>query len=346
MDNVILKNDLLLRVARGEQVERPPVWLMRQAGRFLSEYRAVRTQAGSFRKMIAEPEYAAEVSLQPVDLIGVDAAIIFSDILVIPEAMGLPYEMISGKGPYFPKTIRTSDALDKLYPIAEESNLDHTYQAVGLVRKELDGKLPLIGFAGAPWTIFCYMTEGNGSKTFSVAKSLLYRSPIFSHQLLQKITDATITYLKGQIAAGVDIVQLFDSWAGVLNRRMYTEFALPYLKQICEAIQAVPKMIFAKGAFFALDLIGQLDCQVVGLDWQTSPSEAMNMVEGKVLQGNMDPCQLYAPPAEIEKATLNMLKAFPAGRHIANLGHGIYPDLPREHVQTFVNTVKSFSYED
>lgn len=340
----MLKNDLLLRVARGEEVERPPVWLMRQAGRFLTEYKEVRKKAGSFRAMIAQPEYAAEVTLQPVDLIGVDAAIIFSDILVIPEAIGLPYDMKPGIGPIFSKTVRSEAELKALHPVQAKSNLNDTYKAIKMVKNDLADKVPLIGFAGAPWTIFSYMTEGKGSKTFSVAKSFLYKAPAFSHALLQKITDATIIYLKGQIESGVDIVQLFDSWAGILNRELYIEFGIPYLNQICDAIQEVPKTVFSKGAFYALDLVGELDCQVVGLDWQTSPAVARLAIENKALQGNMDPCMLYANPATIEKATIEMLNAFEPGRHIANLGHGIYPDLPREHVQTFVNTVKGFRY--
>jgi uroporphyrinogen decarboxylase len=319
---------------------------MRQAGRFLAEYRAVREQAGSFRNMIAQPEYAAEVTLQPVYLIGVDAAIIFSDILVIPEAMGLPYEMVEKKGPWFPATLRNAQALSKIHLPDDRSNLDHTYEAIRLVKRALADRAPLIGFAGAPWTIFCYMTEGQGSKTFSVAKSILYRDPAFSHQLLQLITDATILYLKEQISAGVDIVQVFDSWAGVLSADLFGQFSLPYLRQICDAIRDVPVIVFAKGAFFALEALAQLDCQVIGLDWQTSPAFAQERISRQAFQGNMDPCALYAAPEEIQRLTLEMLRAFPAGRLIANLGHGIYPDLPREHVKTFVETVQSFSYSD
>ena len=339
-----LKNDLLVRVATGQPVERPPVWLMRQAGRFLSEYRAVRKEAGSFRRMIAEPDYAAEVTLQPVDLIGVDAAIIFSDILVIPEAMGLTYEMAAGKGPVFPKTIRNAAEAKVLHSVKDESNLDHTYDALRKVKQKLEGRVPLIGFAGAPWTIFCYMTEGGGSKTFSVPRALIYRDPAFAHGLLQQITDATILYLKGQIKAGVDIVQIFDSWAGVLGRQQFATFSLPYIKQICDAINEVPKIVFAKDAGHSLDLQAALNCQVLGLDWTTEPEFAAQNAPNQAFQGNLDPAQLYGQPDDIVKATLNMLKRFPKGRHIANLGHGIYPDLPRENVISFVETVKNFRY--
>lgn len=339
-----LKNDLFLRVLRGEPVERPPVWMMRQAGRFLSEYREVRKQAGSFRAMIENPEYAAEVTLQPVDLVGVDAAIIFSDILVVPEAMGLPYDMIPGKGPVFPDTVRDADGLKKLHSIREKSNLDDTFEAIKIVKRELAERVPLIGFAGAPWTIFCYMTEGSGSKTFSIAKRLLYTQPEFSRKLLQAITDVTIDYLQGQIDAGVDAVQIFDSWAGILNREMFALYSLPYIQQICEKIKRVPKIVFAKGAFHSLDLQALLDCHGVGLDWTMEPEPAASLLPGKALQGNLDPCVLYADPEDVAKAATKMLKRFPKGRHITNLGHGIYPDTPRESGIAFVETVKNFRY--
>lgn len=344
--NQVLQNDLLLKVANGVAVERPPVWLMRQAGRFLSEYRAVRAEAGSFREMIANPDFAIEVTLQPVDLIGVDAAIIFSDILVIPEAMGLPYEMRPGEGPYFPHTIRSAQELNQLHPVASESNLDHTYTAIKGVVKALDGRVPLIGFAGAPWTIFCYMVEGHGSKTFSTARRMIYQAPELAKQLLQQITDATLTYLQGQIAAGVDLVMIFDSWAGMLSQPIYQAFALPYIKQLCDGIQAVPKTVFAKGAFFALPDLAKLDCQVIGLDWHTPVEMATQHIKRQALQGNLDPAQVYATPAEVATATRAMLRQFPQGRHIVNLGHGIYPDLPRESVMALVETVKNFRYEE
>jgi uroporphyrinogen decarboxylase len=339
-----LKNDLILRVARGESVERPPVWLMRQAGRFLSEYREVRAQAGSFKAMIANPEYASEVSLQPVDLIGVDACIIFSDILVIPEAIGLDYEMAKGEGPHFPETIRNASGLARLHEADMDGNLKHTFEAIRMTKKALDGRVPLIGFAGAPWTIFCYMTEGGGSKTFSVPRSLIYRDPVFAHALLDRITTATIAYLKGQIAAGADIVQIFDSWAGVLGHAQYAVFAAPYIDRIVRAITEVPVIVFAKDAFHAIDLIGAMPCQVVGLDWTADPHKAALALPGKALQGNLDPAQLYASTKDVERATLDMIAAFPERRHIVNLGHGIYPDLPRDGVLAMVETVKNFRY--
>ena len=259
-----LKNDLLLRAARGEKTERTPVWMMRQAGRILAEYRAVREKAGSFIKLATTPEMAAEVTLQPVDLLGVDAAIIFSDILVIPEAMGLPYEMVEKSGPIFPATVHTIQDLDKLHIAEPETDLKYVLDAIKLTKDGLYGRVPLIGFAGAPFTIFCYMTEGKGSKTFSVAKKHLYADPEFSHLLLQKITDSTIAYLKAQVVAGANLVQVFDSWAGILSPEQYNTFSLPYIKQICDAIDEVPVTVFAKGAFFARKAISELSCSVVG----------------------------------------------------------------------------------
>jgi len=340
----ILQNDLLLRVARGETVHRAPVWMMRQAGRSLVEYKQVQVQAGGFRALIAQPALAAEVTIQPVEIVGVDAAIIFSDILVIPEAMGLPYQMLPQKGPSFEETIRSSADMARLHPVQSEGNLDHTYEALRITKRLLNGRVPLIGFAGAPWTIFCYMTEGSGSKTFSVAKSILYRNPVFAHDLLQRITDATIIYLRGQIAAGADLVQIFDSWAGALDRKTFEAFSLPYIAQICAAIQEVPKTVFAKGAFFSLDSLAALDCQVLGIDWQIDAEMATAAIKKQALQGNADPCLLYAAPEVIAQETTAMLNAFPAGRHIANLGHGINPDTPRESLFAFVETVKNHRY--
>lgn len=244
-----LQNDLILRAAKGEQVERIPVWMMRQAGRILPEYRKVREKAGSFITLATTPEMAAEVTIQPVDILGVDAAIIFSDILVIPEAMGLPYEMIEAKGPFFPETIKTKADLDKL---SKENPVDHlvyVLDAIDIVKKELNGRVPLIGFAGAPFTIFCYMVEGHGSKTFSKAKKMMYSEPELAHALLQRITEATIGYLKAQINHGADLVQIFDSWAGILSPEQYRAFSLPYISQICDAINEAPITVFAKGAF-------------------------------------------------------------------------------------------------
>ena len=338
-----LQNDLLLRAARGQQVERTPVWMMRQAGRILAEYRAVREQAGSFIKLATTPELAAEVTLQPVDLLGVDAAILFSDILVIPEGMGLPYEMVEQRGPVFPRTVRTLADLDSLRIADPEADLGYVMEALRIIKRELNGRVPLIGFAGAPFTIFCYMTEGKGSKTFSIAKKLLYTDPVFAHTLLQKITDSTIAYLKAQIHNGADLVQIFDSWAGILSPEQYRTFSLPYIKQICDAIDEAPVTVFAKGAFFARKELGELACEVVGLDWNMDLAESRALLPNKTIQGNLDPCVLYAPFSEIRKEVKKMVEAAGTQRYIANLGHGVYPDTDPDHVRCFIEAVKEFS---
>ncbi len=337
-----LQNDLLLRAARGEATSRPPVWLMRQAGRILAEYRAVRQEAGSFINLVSNPELAAEVTIQPVDILGVDAAIIFSDILVIPEAMGLPYEMVEQKGPNFPETIQTESDLARLQIADPEKDLSYVLNAIKITKSRLQERVPLIGFAGAPFTIFCYMTEGKGSKTFSVAKKILYSDPELAHHLLQMITDSTIRYLKAQVNTGVDLVQLFDSWAGVLSPEHYQAYSLPYLKQICDAITEVPVTVFAKGAFFARKSIGELNCSVVGLDWNMDIAESRQLIPGKTLQGNLDPCVLYASYDEIRKQTRSMLEAFGSHPFIANLGHGVYPDTDPDKVRCFIETVREF----
>lgn len=338
-----LKNDLLLRAARGEKTERTPVWMMRQAGRILAEYRAVREKAGSFIKLATTPEMAAEVTLQPVDLLGVDAAIIFSDILVIPEAMGLPYEMAEQRGPVFPSTVHNLADLKKLHIAEPETDLKYVLDAIKITKQGLAGRVPLIGFAGAPFTIFCYMTEGKGSKTFSVAKKHLYADPEFSHTLLQQITDSTIAYLKAQIVAGADIVQLFDSWAGILSPEQYRVFSLPYIKQICDAITEAPVTVFAKGAFFARKEIGELNCSVVGLDWNMDIAESRELIPNKTLQGNLDPCVLYSSFDQIRAEVKNMVGQFGTQRYIANLGHGVYPDTDPDKVRCFIEAVKEYS---
>ena len=339
-----LQNDLLFRAARGEKTERTPIWLMRQAGRILPEYRIVRERCGGFKQLVETPELASEVSIQPVDILGVDAAIIFSDILVIPEAMGLPYQMIESTGPWFEKTIQSSADIDKL-KIAEASDIQYTTDAIRITKKALNGRVPVIGFAGAPWTILSYMIEGKGSKTFSKAKKFLYTEPKLAHKLLDKITKSTINYLKGQISAGADIVQVFDSWAGVLSPEQYSEFSARYISAISDSITEVPVIVFAKGAYFARKEFGKSSCSVIGLDWNMDIEESRTLVgPGKTLQGNMDPCLLYADFDTIKSATEKMLKAFGPHRHIANLGHGLYPDTEKDKVKFYIDTVKNFKF--
>lgn len=315
---------------------------MRQAGRILPEYKKVRESVSGFIELAQTPELAAEVTIQPVDLLGVDAAIIFSDILVIPEAMGLPYEMVEKRGPWFPSTIESESDLKKLH-ITDGSELRYVTEAIEITKKALNGRVPLIGFVGAPWTIFCYMVEGHGSKTFSKARKMLYTQPKFSHKLLQMITDSTINYLKAQIRSGAQLLQVFDSWAGILGPKQYTEFSLPYISQICDAVTDVPKTVFAKGAFFALEEMGKLNCETIGLDWNMGIAESRALIGNhKTLQGNLDPAALYGSAEQVKQATIEMMEQFRGSRHIANLGHGVYPDINPEMVKVFIETVKSF----
>jgi len=339
------QNDLILRAARGEKTERTPVWLMRQAGRILPEYRAVRNRLSGFNELVETPELAAEVTIQPVDILGVDAAILFSDILVIPQAMGCPYSMLEQKGPWFEQTVRSESDLKRLHIADPGEDLRFVSDAIRLTQKSLQGRVPLIGFAGAPWTLFAYMTEGSGSKTFSLARKILYTQPAFSHRLLEMITESTIAYLKAQIEAGADMLQLFDSWAGILPPGQYREFSLRYLHRICEEIKGVPLTVFAKGAFFALEEMADLPCDVIGLDWNMGIETSRASIGlNKTLQGNADPCLLYASDETIVKETEAMLRAFGPGKHIANLGHGLYPDTNPEKVKLFVQTVQNFKH--
>jgi uroporphyrinogen decarboxylase len=342
-----LKNDLVLRAARGEDIERYPVWLMRQAGRILPEYRAVRASLSGFKELVETPERAAEVTVQPVDLLGVDAAIIFSDILVVPESMGLTYEMVEAKGPYFEKTIKSEEDLKFAeFDFDVEDRLGYVLEAIKLTNQELDGRVPLIGFAGAPWTIFCYMIEGQGSKTFSKSRKMLYQNPTLAHELLTRITNVTIHYLKAQVKAGAHMLQVFDSWAGILGTAQYAEFGLKYLDEISNALNEVPLTIFSKGAIMSLSEVTKLNCNTIGMDWNMDVAQVRKLVgETRTLQGNLDPCVLYGSHSEIEVATNKMLDSFNSKRHIANLGHGVYPDIDPNKVKTFINTVKSYEFK-
>ncbi len=343
----MIKNDLIIRAALGQSVERVPVWLMRQAGRILPEYRAVRAKSKNFIEFVKNPEMAAEVTVQPVDILGVDAAIIFSDILVIPESMGLPYQMIEAKGPWFEKTITCKEDVDKL-KITDAGNLKYVCDAISLAKKQLNNRVPLIGFCGAPWTLLAYMVEGSGSKTFSKAKKFLYTEPKLAHQALEKITQSSINYLLAQVEAGANLIQIFDSWAGVLSPEMHDEFSLKYISAISDALsKKVPVIVFAKDAHFALSKIKNTSCNVVGLDWSMNPIEARKIIgPEKTLQGNADPCLLYADYAEIEKQTKKMLDAFGPTKYIANLGHGLYPDTEKEKVKFFVDCIKQHKFKE
>lgn len=344
MSKPIYTNSILLDTLNGHKTDRYPVWVMRQAGRVLKEYREVRAKAGSFINLVTNPALAAEVTIQPVDLLGVDAAIIFSDILVVPEAMGFPYVMEESKGPVFEKTIEHPQQVNDLENGDVEDRLAYVLEAIKLTKVALNNRVPLIGFAGAPLTILAYLTEGKGSKTFSKTRKFLYTQPDAAHTALQKITDTTIAYLKAQIKAGADLVQLFDSWAGIFEPQQYAQFGEPYINQISKAITEVPVTVFAKGAWWSISNFAQSQCTTIGVDWNISMEEARNRAGfNKVLQGNLDPCILYGTVPDIQKATTNMLKGFAGNRHIANLGHGVYPDTQADKLKCFIDTVKEFN---
>lgn len=343
---MLYENDLFLRAARGEKTERPPVWLMRQAGRILPQYRALRASLSGFKELVATPHLAAEVTIQPVDELGVDAAIIFSDILVIPEALGLDYNLIEKVGPRFPEVIKSLADIQKLRPAADApDHLGYVYDALDATKKGLNNRVPLIGFAGAPWTIFAYMVEGGGSKTFSKARRMLYQEPVMAHQLLEKITIATAEYLKRKVAHGADLIQIFDSWAGVLPPAIYREFSLYYINQLVNELKdTTPVTVFAKDARHAITDLQGTGANVIGLDWIADVPKVRQLVgNNQVLQGNLDPTQLYADPETVAAATRSMLEQF-GPHHIANLGHGVYPDTPLEGVKAFVNAVKEYRY--
>jgi uroporphyrinogen decarboxylase len=336
-----LKNDLLLKALRGENVERPPVWMMRQAGRYLPEYIVLREKYDFFTR-VQTPELAAEITLQPVRRIGVDAAIIFSDILVIPQAMGVEVLMEEGKGPLLPNVIKTEKDIISLFTDKVEEKLDYVMKALTLTKQELNGDAPLIGFAGAPWTILCYMVEGKGSKTWEKAKEFCFTQPDLAHQLLQKITDTTIHYLKAQTKSGADVVQVFDSWAGSLSPEDFKRFAQPYLIQIADALQDdAPVILFPKGSWYALKDLSESSASALGIDWCISPKIAREMTQNKItLQGNFDPAKLLLPIDDIQKEVKKMVSEFGVQKYIVNLGHGITPNIPVDHARAFVDAVK------
>lgn len=341
-----LQNDLILRAAKKQPVERTPVWFMRQAGRYLPEYRAVR-EKHSFLEMCKTPELAAEVTIQPVDLIGVDAAIIFSDILVIPEAMGMHLEMIESKGPVFHNPIRSGSDFSQLNIVDAQTDLSFVMDTIRLTKNQLNGRVPVIGFSGAPWTLLTYMVEGKSSKEFRYTKEMIFNRPKEAHKLLKDLSFAITDYLIAQIEAGADMVQIFDSWASALSPHHYEEFGLQYIEFIVDALKVtnVPVIVFSKGANQSLDKIANSGAPVVGIDWTISMKDAKKLIGDRVvIQGNMDPCMLYANPEIIEKEVQRILMEFGNDSgHIFNLGHGILPDVNPENAKAFVNAVKKYS---
>jgi uroporphyrinogen decarboxylase len=328
--------------------------MMRQAGRYLPDYRVLREKY-SFFERCQNPELATEITIQPVEQVGVDAAIIFSDILVVPQAMGMEVQLIESKGPLLPEPIHTLADLDRLRIPDVEERLGYVFEALRLTKRTLAGRVPLIGFAGAPWTLLCYMVQGKGSKTFDEAKAFCYTQPKTAHRLLQMITDTTIAYLRGQVAAGADVVQIFDSWGGLLGPQDFEELSLQYIRQIVTALkEEVLTIIFAKGAWHSLESMAATGANGLGIDWCIRPQMARELAgPGVALQGNFDPAKLLSPIPAIEKEVRAMLDSFAGGAgdgrgakgHIANLGHGILPNVPVEHAIAFVETVKNYHYE-
>ena len=339
-----LKNDLLLRALKGEELQRPPVWMMRQAGRYLPDYIKLRQKYDFFTR-VQTPELACEITLQPIDQVGVDAAIIFSDILVIPQAMGMTVLLEEGTGPRLPEVIKNKADIDALITTDVEERLSYVMNALSLTKRELNGRVPLIGFAGAPWTLLCYMVEGKGSKTFDKAKQFCFTQPELAHALLQKITDVTIKYLKAQVNAGADIVQVFDSWSGMLSPADFKTYAQPYLVQIADAVSAsAPVILFPKGSWYALADLAKTSAAGLGLDWSLTPEMARKMTNSSItLQGNFDPSKLLAPIKQIKKEVTELIAGFGTQRYIANLGHGILPNIPVDHARAFVDAVKEYT---
>ncbi len=340
----MLKNDLFLKALKGETVARPPVWMMRQAGRYLPEFMEIRKKYDFFTRC-QTPELASEITVQPIRRYGMDAAILFSDILVIPQAMNIEVQMKPNFGPYLPNPIRTSQDLERVIVPDVNDSLGYVMQAIRATKEKLDNAVPLIGFAGSPWTILCYCVQGQGSKNFDKAKELCFTRPVVAHELLQRITDTTIAYLKAKVAAGVDAVQVFDSWGGMLSPVDYQEFSWRYIQQIIDALKDhAPVIVFGKGCWFALGEMAKSGASALGVDWTCSARNARYLTGGKItLQGNFDPARLLSPPAEIKKMVRQMIDAFGKDRYIVNLGHGILPHIPVANAKAFIDAVKEYS---
>ena len=352
----MLKNDRLLRALRREPVDCTPVWLMRQAGRYLPEYRATRARAGSFLAMAKNPEIACEITLQPLRRFPLDAAILFSDILTVPDAMGLGLYFADGEGPKFERPLRSAADVARLAVPDIETELRYVTDAVRLIRRELDGTVPLIGFSGSPWTLACYMVEGGGSKDYARIKAMALNEPALLHRVLAVTTDAVIAYLAAQRAAGAQALQVFDTWGGVLSPAMYREFSLPYLNRIAreldrgDGVERTPLILFGKGNGAHLEALAASGAEAVGVDWTTELGEAARRTGGRVaLQGNLDPATLYGSPEAIVREAGRVLDSYAEGHggsregHVFNLGHGMSPDMDPEHVRVLVEAVHAHS---
>lgn len=346
-----LPNHRFLRALSRQRVDRTPVWMMRQAGRYLPEYRAVREQAGDFMTLCRTPELACEVTLQPLRRFALDAAILFSDILTIPDAMGLGLHFVEGEGPRFERPLRTAEAIRDLPVLDVDAELGYVLDAVRLIRHELHGRIPLIGFSGSPWTLACYMVEGGSPGGFSHIKTLIYDEPALAHDLLARLADAVTTYLNAQILAGAQAVQIFDTWGGALSGAAFETYSCRYLQQVVKGLirehdgHAIPIIVFTKGGGLWLEALADTGADAVGLDWTIELDEARRRIGHRVaLQGNLDPAVLQAKPASIRAEVQRILSSFGVGTgHVMNLGHGITPDIPVGHVQAFIDAVAEFS---
>ena len=343
----MIKNDLFLRALKGETVERPPVWMMRQAGRYLPEFIALRDQYDFFTRC-QTPELSSEITVQPIRRYGMDAAILFSDILVVPQAMDIEVIMKENTGPFIPKPIRSQKDVDAIQIPDVNIELGYVMEAIKMTKEMLNDDIPLIGFAGSPWTILCYVVQGQGSKSYDIAKGFCFEHPVAAHMLLQKITDTTIAYLKAKVVAGVDAVQVFDSWGGMLSPVDYQEFSWQYINQIIEALKDdAPVIAFGKGCWFALEEMSKSNASALGVDWTISPKMARQLTGGNItLQGNFDPSRLLSPPAVIKKMVTEMIDEFGKDKLVANLGHGILPNIPLENAKAFVDAVKEYQIKN
>ena len=340
-----MKNELLLQALKGEIIERPPVWMMRQAGRYLPDFMKLKEKYDFFTRC-QTPELATEITLMPIDQVGVDAAIIFSDILVVLQAMNIEVEMREGIGPYIPNPINSKAALDQVILPDVEEHLVYVFDAVRMTKSALNDRVPLIGFAGGPWTLLCYAVQGQGSKNFDRAKAFCFQEPEMAKELLQKITTTTIAYLREKVKAGADVIQLFDSWGGLLSPVDYQEFSWPYIEQIVNALgDSVPVIVFGKGCWFALQEMSKSGASALGIDWTCSARNARYLSGGQItLQGNFDPSRLLSPIPKIKTQVKQMINAFGKDRYIVNLGHGILPNIPVDHAKAFVDAVKEYQY--
>jgi uroporphyrinogen decarboxylase len=346
-----LKNDRLLRALLRQPVDVTPVWMMRQAGRYLPEYRATREKAGSFMDLCKNPELACEVTIQPLDRFPLDAAILFSDILTIPDAMGLGLYFSDGEGPRFERPVRDRAAIEALGVPDPEQELGYVMDAVRTIRKELDGRVPLIGFSGSPWTLATYMVEGATTKTFARSKGMMFDTPELMHLMLGKLADAVTAYLNAQVAAGAQALMIFDTWGGTLTPRDYKAFSLAYMQRIVDGLKReaegrrVPVILFTKGGGQWLEWMADTGCDALGLDWTTDIADARARVGDRVaLQGNLDPCTLYASPDAIRRSVGEILQGFGHGAgHVFNLGHGIHPTIPPEHAAAMIDAVHELS---